>query len=206
MDFTPFIEVARAKSSNDPAHDFLHVERVLKNAQFITSKVAADIEVITPSILLHELFNYPKGHPNSRYSGDICAEEAGEVLDRLHYPPSKRGKVLECIRFHSFSRGVVPAHIEGKIVQDADRLDAIGAVGIARLFATCAEMKTPFYNSNDPFGKDRELNDKKYGLDHFYSKLFKIAEQMHTEIAQEMACKRTEFMKEYIQQLRFEIL
>lgn len=205
MDYTPLIQVARERSSDDPSHDFLHVERVLKNAQLIIKEVPADVEVIIPAILLHELFNYPKGHPRSQFSGDICAEHASEVLDQFDYPLNKRDKVLDCIRFHAFSRGVVPDHVEGKIVQDADRLDAIGAIGIARLFATCTEMKTPFYNSSDPFGQHRDLDDKKYGLDHFYIKLFRLAETMHTKVAKEIALERTEFMKEYIRRLRSEI-
>lgn len=205
MDYTPFIEVARERSSKDPAHDFLHVERVLKNAQIIIRAVPADAEVIIPAILLHELFNHPKNHPSSAYSGDICADEAREILDRFRYPSSKRAKVLDCIRFHSFSRGVIPEYIEGRIVQDSDRLDAIGAIGLARMFATCVAMNRPFYNPSDPFGENREVNDKEYGLDHVYVKLFKLAEGMHTNVGKEMASQRTEFMRDYIQQLRCEI-
>jgi uncharacterized protein len=205
MDFSPFVQAARDASSKDPAHDFLHVQRVVKNAQLILKDVPADAEVVIPAILLHELFNYPKSDPRSHLSGDICAERAGVILDECHYPPEKRHRVLDCIRFHSFSRGIVPDHIEGKIVQDADRLDAIGAIGIARLFATCAEMQRPFYNDSDPFGKHRELNDKAYGLDHFYTKLFKLADGMHTAVAKEIAFKRTEFMMEYIEQLKSEV-
>lgn len=205
MDYTPFIEIARQRSYEDPAHDFAHVTRVVKNAQLILQKEAADAEVVIPAILLHELFNYPKDHPESRYSGDVCAEKAQLVLAQFDYPLPKRDMVLDCIRFHSFSRGVTPRHLEGKIVQDADRLDAIGAIGIARLFATCAGMNRPFYDADDPFGERRDLNDHAYGIDHFYTKLFKLASGMHTEAARELAMERTAFMREYIQQLRFEI-
>ena len=205
MDYTPFIEIARERSSQDPAHDFAHVARVVKNAQRMMQKEKADAEVVIPAILLHELFNYPKDHPESRHSGDVCAEEARVVLDELDYPLSKRDMVLDCIRFHAFSRGVTPEHLEGKIVQDADRLDAIGAIGIARLFATCAGMNRPFYDVTDPFSEHRDLNDHAYGVDHFYTKLFKLASGMHTETAREMAVERTTFMHEYIQQLRSEI-
>ncbi|MCL6444003.1 MAG: HD domain-containing protein [Alicyclobacillus sp.] len=205
MDYSPFLKAAREASSKDPAHDFLHVERVLKNAQLILREVPADVEVVVPAVLLHELFNYPKNHPRSKYSGDICAEYASRVLDKYNYPRLKRDKVLDCIKFYSFFRGVVPEHIEGKIVQDADRLDAIGAIGIARLFATCVDMGRLFYDSSDPFGENREFNDKLYGLDHFYTKLLKLAEGMHTNVAREMARQRTQFMLDYIEQLRSEI-
>jgi uncharacterized protein len=205
MDFSPFIEVARRSSSTDPAHDFLHVERVLENAKLILKDIPADSEVIIPAILLHELFNYPKNDPRSQFSGDICAELAGEILDKHQYPMKKRGMVLDCIRFHSFSRGVIPAHIEGKIVQDADRLDAVGAIGIARLFATSGKTERPFYDLGDPFGEHRIFDDKTYGVDHFYVKLLKLAEGMHTTVAKEMALSRTTFMLKYIEQLRSEI-
>lgn len=205
MDFSPFIQAARDPSSTDPAHDFLHVQRAVKNAQLILKDVPADAEVVIPAILLHELFNYPKSDPRSHLSGDICAERASVILQECRYPTTKRHMVLECIRFHSFSRGVVPDHIEGKIVQDADRLDAIGAIGVARLFATCAEMQRPFYNDSDPFAKHRELNDKAYGLDHFYTKLFTLANNMHTTVAKEIALKRTDFMIKYMEQLKSEI-
>jgi uncharacterized protein len=68
--------------------------------------------------------------------------------------------IVTCIREHAFSRGIVPRTLEGRVVQDADRLDAIGAIGIARCMATCADMKRPFYSPEDPFCRAREPNDK----------------------------------------------
>lgn len=205
VDFSPYMQVAIERSSRDVAHDFSHVQRVLGNARRILQEIPADDEIVIPAILLHELFNYPKGHPQSHLSGNVCAEQAAEVLCAYGFPEGKRDAVLECIRFHSFSRGVVPTHIEGKIVQDADRLDAIGAIGIARLFATCVQMQRPFYHATDPFAKHRELDDKNYGLDHFYLKLFKLSEGMHTAVAREIARHRTQFMQDYIAQLTLEL-
>ncbi len=127
------------------------------------------------------------------------------VLVEVDYPERKRDLVLDCIRFHSFSRGIVPSHIEGKIVQDADRLDAMGAIGMARLFATGAQMKRPFYHETDPFAEHRELDDKRYSLDHVYTKLLKLADTMHTPMAKAMAATRMEFINQYLQQLRAEL-
>jgi uncharacterized protein len=164
LDFTPFVQTARERSSTDPAHDFLHVQRAWKNAQRIVQVTPADVDVVGPAVLLHELFNYPKDDPRSPWSGDVCAEYARDVLVHVDYPREKRDQVLDCIRFHSFSRGVVPSHIEGKIVQDADRLDALGAIGITRLLAASAHMKIPFYHATDPFAQHRDLDDKKTGV------------------------------------------
>ena len=113
--------------------------------------------------------------------------------------------ICECIRVHAFSRGLVPDTIDGKILQDADRLDAIGAIGIARCFATCAEMAVPFYRSDDPFCDSREPDDKQWGLDHFYRKLLRIPDSLHTAAARAIAGDRVLFMYSFIKQLGREI-
>lgn len=205
MDYTPFIETAKREALTDPAHDFLHVQRVYDNARHILKIEKADEEVVLTAVLLHELFNYPKGHPESYRSGDVCAEKAEEVLGEHSFPSEKIPHVLDCIRNHSFSKGVTPSTIEGKIVQDADRLDAIGAIGIARCFATCQEMGRPFYEQADPMSRNREPNDKLYGIDHFFIKLLNIADRLHTDTARQIAAERTGFMKHYLEQLDAEI-
>lgn len=205
MNYEPYLEAARAASSVDPAHDILHVERVVRNAQRIMEVEGGRPEIVIPAVLLHELFSYPKGHPDSKYSGDVCAERARVVLEAEGYPEEDLPLVLTCIRDHSFSKGVVPDFLEGKIVQDADRLDAIGAIGVARMFATCAEMQRPFYDNEDPFCEHRDANDKLYGMDHFYTKLLKLADRMHTDTARQMAAQRTEFMHQFLRQWKNEL-
>jgi uncharacterized protein len=205
VDYTVFMEIAKARSSDDPAHDYLHVQRVYENARRILQHESADEEVVLTAVLLHELFNYPKHHPESHRSGEICAEIAKGVLEEHGFNREKIPHVLDAIRNHSFSKGVVPTTIEGKIVQDADRLDAIGAIGIARCFATCSSMGRPFYNPEDPLCEHRDPNDKEYGIDHFFTKLFKIAEGMHTETARQIAAQRTEYMRQFLVQLSDEL-
>ena len=114
--------------------------------------------------------------------------------------------IATCIREHPFSRGIVPATIEGKVVQDADRLDAIGAIGIARCMATCAEMKRPFYAPVDPFCEQRPPDDKAWGIDHFYKKLLRIpGERSTTPTARAMAGERAAAMTQFLAQLAREI-
>lgn len=198
--------LAKAYASPDPAHDYLHVERVFKNGQLILQQEPeADAEVVLTAILLHEVFNFPKNHPMSSESGEICALIAGQILIDHQFNPDKILKVQGCIRNHSYSKGVVPSTLEEKIVQDADRLDAIGAIGIARCFATSADMKRPFYDSQDPFAQKRELDDKIYAIDHFYKKLLKLGEAMHTKAGQRLAKKRIDFMKHFLLQLSDEL-
>lgn len=204
--FETFKRLAKAYASSDPAHDYLHVERVFTNGQFILQQEPeADAEVVLTAILLHEVFNFPKNHPMSSESGEICALIAGQLLTDHHFNPDKLPKVQACIRNHSYSKGVVPTTLEEKIVQDADRLDAIGAIGMARCFATSAEMKRPFYDSQDPFAQKRELDDQNYAIDHFYKKLLRLGEAMHTKAGQELAKVRIDFMKHFLLQLSDEL-
>jgi uncharacterized protein len=199
-------ELAQSRCArNGPAHDFLHVMRVTESARRIGVVEGADLDVVLPAALLHELFNYPKGHPQSHLSGEVCAEHAADALRQEGCAAHLIDPISECIRTHAFSRGLVPATIEGKVLQDADRLDAIGAIGIARCFATCAEMGVPFYQPDDPFCRQREPDDKCWGLDHFYRKLLRIPDGLHTATARAIASERLRLMKSFLEQLGHEI-
>jgi uncharacterized protein len=147
----------------------------------------------------------PKSHPDSSRSGEICADHARELMRRHGYDEATVERVAYCIAVHSFSRGIFPETLEARVLQDADRLDAIGAIGIARLFATCADMKRPFYDARDPFCRERPADDKQFGVDHFYKKLLKISDGLHTQTARVMAEERTQMMRVYLEQLAREI-
>jgi len=189
----------------EPAHDFFHVQRVMQNARIIARSegVAEDVPVV--AALLHELFTLPKNHPDSARAGDICAEKAHELLVREGAPESFTDRVVSAIRDHAFSKGVVPDAIETQILQDADRLDALGAIGLARMWATCADMKRPFYAPDDPFCEKRDPDDKAWGLDHVYKKLLVIPSRLHTKSARKMAEARVTFMRSYLEQLEQEL-
>jgi uncharacterized protein len=188
-----------------PAHDELHVARVMDSARKIAHAEGADLDVCVTAALLHELFNHPKGHPESSRSGDVCAEHATVLLREHGYDEPFIERVAYCIRVHAFSRGIMPETLEAKVLQDADRLDAIGAIGIARLFATSAEMKRPFYALDDPFCRAREPDDKQWGIDHFYRKLLRIGDGLHTATARAIAGERIAFMRAYLDQLEREL-
>jgi uncharacterized protein len=198
---------ARARS-NEPAHDFFHVERVVTNAKAIASGEDLGAEVLATAAtaaLLHELFTLPKNHPDSARAGDRCAEKARELLDMEGAPSWLVAPVCAAIRDHSFSKGVVPEAPASRVLQDADRLDALGAIGLARMWATCADMKRPFYSPDDPFCATRPPDDKEWGLDHVYKKLLAIPERLHTKAAKAMAAERVVFLNVYLDQLRREI-
>lgn len=195
---------ARARSA-EPAHDFFHVERVVANAIAIAREEGAREAVCASAALLHELFTHPKGHPESSRAGDVCAVHAREVLECEGAPAWLVSPVCDAIRDHAFSKGVVPDALESRVLQDADRLDALGAIGLARMWATCAEMKRPFYAPEDPFCASRPPDDKLWGLDHVFKKLLVVPERLHTNAARAMAKPRVAYLRATLDQLRSEI-
>jgi uncharacterized protein len=201
-------EASALARSAEPAHDFFHVERVVGNALAVARGEDASEEVraaAATAALLHELFTLPKNHPDSARAGDRCADKARELLDVEGAPTWLITPVCEAIRDHSFSKGVVPDALPSRFLQDADRLDALGAIGLARMWATCADMKRPFYAPEDPFCATRAPDDKLWGLDHVFKKLLVIPERLHTKTARALAEERVAFLRTYVAQLGREI-
>ena len=201
-------EASALARSVEPAHDFFHVARVVGNALAIARGEGASEEIegaAATSALLHELFTLPKNHPDSARAGDRCAEKASELLEAEGAPSWLIAPVSAAIRDHSFSKGVVPDALPSRILQDADRLDALGAIGLARMWATCADMKRPFYAPDDPFCVTRAPDDKEWGLDHVFKKLLVIPARLHTKTASALAAERVAFLRTYVEQLGREI-
>lgn len=189
----------------DPAHDILHVRRVAALARSIAEAEGADVFVAVAAALLHELVNLPKNHPDSSRSGDLCAEAAAALLRAEAVEPARAAEICACIRDHAFSKGVLPTTLAARVLQDADRLDAIGALGVARCFATCNAMRTPFYSERDPLCRERDPDDKRFGLDHFFKKLLRIPEGLHTASARRLAAPRVALMQAYLQHFEREL-
>jgi len=190
---------------NDSAHDFDHIMRVFKNAQNICKKENANEKLVLSAVLLHDVVSYPKSDKRSKLSSIKSAEKAEKILKKFDFTKEEIQIICDAIRDHSFSRNKIPATIEGKILQDADRLDALGAIGIARVFAVGGSEKRPFYNIKDPFCKNRPPDDQVWTLDHFYRKLLKLESLMNTKSGKIEAKKRTKIMKEFLDELNKEI-
>src|SRR5262249_5357420 len=122
---------AQTAAPADPAHDFFHVARVVRSAEILARSEEAPELPCVLAALLHELFSFPKDHPDSPRSGDVCAEKATVLLAREGVDRVVADEVALAIRDHAFSKGVVPQATTARILQDADRLDAIGAIGLA---------------------------------------------------------------------------
>jgi uncharacterized protein len=200
-----FEDHLRRVMATDPAHDLSHIRRVVANAKRIATAEQAQMEVVVPAAWLHDVVKFGKSDPRNKKSARLAAAEAIRFLREAGYPEQYIGAIAHAIEAHSFSGNVEPQTLEAKCVQDADRMDALGAIGIARTFATTGTMGRPLYCEEDPWAQRRELNDKEYALDHFEQKLFRVAETLNTQAGRAEGRKRAEFLRGYIEQLRTEL-
>ena len=193
--FSPYDELARAvlvayPAGEDGAHDLTHLERVWRNAKAIQAEEGGDLELVAASVLLHDCVQVPKDSPQRASASRLAATEARNFLGTLLWKEHRIQVVAEAIESHSYSAGIAPTSLEGKILQDADRLDAIGLIGIARCFYTAGRMGSELYDPSDPRAKARTLDDGKFALDHFPKKLLRLAEGFHTTAGQRLALER----------------
>jgi uncharacterized protein len=191
--------------ASDPAHDLSHVRRVVQNTLKLTTTEGGDPAITIPAAWLHDCVSVAKNSPLRNQASRLAAEEAVGFLTSVDYPADLLPQIYHAIEAHSFSANIQTKSLEARIVQDADRLEAVGAIGIARCFLTGGSMGTPLYDPTDPFAETREPDDRRYTLDHFYCKLLGLADTMQTEAGQAEAEKRTAYMKAFLEQLATEI-
>lgn len=200
-----FAQFLNQETGQDPAHDRGHVLRVVANAKGIAAKEGARLEVVVPAAWLHDCVIVPKNSEQRQMASRLAAERASGFLLASGYPAAEIPAIEHAIAAHSFSAAIVPETLEAEVVQDADRLDAIGAIGIARCFAVGGALDTQLYDLREPFPGNREADDRAYVIDHFFVKLLKLAEQMRTRSGRQEADRRTDFMRQFLTQLRREI-
>lgn len=192
-------------SNGDPSHDFLHIQRVVANCKKIGAAEGANLELLCAAALLHDIVNLPKDHPERSQASTRAAKVSQEILKKHEFSEDEIKKVTTIIEEHSFSAGIKPSCVESAILQDCDRLDSLGAIGLMRTVTCGTLMKASYYNNEEPIAQNRPLEDKKYTIDHFYTKLFKLCELMNFESSRQEARKRTDFMKLFVEQLRQEL-
>ena len=186
---------------NDPAHDFEHVMRVFRNAEKICKNENGNKKLILSAVLLHDIIKIK----NRKDSALKSAKLSEKILKENYFLDNEIIIISDAIKEHSFSKGKTPSTLEGKILQDADRLDAIGAIGLARVFSFSGSNNRPFYDPKDPFSKNRNLNDNKWAIDHFYEKLLFLEGKMNTKTGKLLAKKRTKTLKDFLKELKNEI-
>ncbi len=194
-------EELRKSDDNDDSHGFGHLCRVSDLAVKFAKSEGANELVVFAAGMLHDIISLPKNHPQSHTSSKLAANRAEELLVDLSFPKELIPEVCHAIHAHSFSAKVIPESIEAKCVQDADRMEALGAFGLMRVFYCCGKYGTEILDDNDPLAKNRSLDDKRFSLDHFEKKLLTLYETMQTGSGREVAFSLSEFLKEYRQKL-----
>ncbi|MBA5608674.1 HD domain-containing protein [Duganella sp. FT3S] len=185
------VRLAAAAVDGDGAHDANHLHRVWRNASLLLDDhPEADGLVVLAACYLHDLVNLPKNDPERHLASRRAAQLARQQLAGLDFPPDKLAAVANAIESHSFSAAITPETIEANIVQDADRLDALGAVGLARLFYTAGRMGAALAHAADPMALGRALDDKAYALDHIDTKLATLPGTMRTAAGQRLGQAR----------------
>lgn len=190
---------------SDAAHDLEHIRRVVNTATMLAHSEGADLAVVLPAAWLHDCVMVPKDSPLRPQASMMAAEKAITFLEHIAYPTNNIDAIYHAIEAHSFSPNILPRTREAQIVRGADRLDAIGAIGIARCLMLGGAMGRRFYDADDPFGETRQLDDNTNVIDHFYSKLLRLADGMMTEAGRAEAQRRTAFMQQFLVQLRVEL-
>ncbi|MFJ2975059.1 phosphohydrolase [Kluyvera sp. NPDC087067] len=194
-------------NSGDASHDIAHFRRVWHTARRIAEGEQVDLPVILVASYFHDLVSLPKNHPDRSRSSTLSAQQTLLILPRdfPSFPPDCYAAVAHAIEAHSFSAQIPPQTLEAKIVQDADRLEALGAIGLARVFAVAGALNTALFDADDPFAVNRALDDKAYALDHFQTKLLRLPETMQTTKGREMAQHNADFLVHFMAKLSAEL-
>ena len=191
--------------STDPVHDIGHLERGWRTARALALEEGADLLTVLAASMLHDVVNPPKNHPDRSRASRMSAVKAAEVLGSLGFPEDRVAGVQHAVEAHSFSAGIPPRSVEARVVQDADRLESLGAIGVTRCFVASGLMRRAIADWDDPLGRNRPLDDMKFSLDHFEVKLLRLPDTMQTASGRRRAHERAAFLEEFRNRLVAEI-
>lgn len=184
------ILIPHATEGDDGSHDIAHILRVFRNAMRIHAIEGGNGRVLAAAVLLHDCVAVEKNSPLRSQASRLAAGKASNILAGLGWGAAEIEAVAHAVAAHSFSANITPETLEAKILQDADRLDAIGMVGAARCFYIAGRMASGLYDPADPLAKDRPLDDKAFAIDHFEVKLFRLADGFQTAAGRALAAER----------------
>ena len=195
--------VQKALATAEGGHDWFHIERVYKTALKIASQEQVDQQIVALAALLHDIAD-PKFNDGDETIGPKITRE---FLTAQHVDSKTIDHVEKIVQHMSFKNSLEPQSfnsLEMQVVQDADRLDAIGAIGIARCFNYGGYKNRPLYDPDiapvTHLSKEAYKNSKGPTINHFYEKLLKLKEGMHTKTCRQMAAGRHEFMVNFLSQ------
>jgi uncharacterized protein len=202
----PTIEQARLwYASSDAVHDFEHVLRVYRMAERLAEAEHADLEIVRAAALLHDAEGTMPGADSRTNHHHASAEFAAEVLRAEGWDPERIAAVQHCIRAHRYrDRSEPPRTVEAKVLFDADKLDVLGAIGVARVVAYATLAGQPWYA--EPSEQFRQTGQEEPGEPHssYHEHLFKlrkVRERMFTETARLIAAERLRYLDEYFERL-----
>lgn len=196
---------SKAMQDADPGHGIEHVERVLKNACVLIGQNQVSLEVLLPAIWLHDCVPIPKNSPLRSQASRLSANRAIELLSSINYPSETFSQIQHAIAAHSFSANIPCESDEAKILQDADRLEGLGAIGLARCLMTGGSMGQRLVHPTDPFPSHRTPEDNVQSVDHFYAKLFRLPSMMNTPEGRSLAESRCGILITFLHQLAEEM-
>lgn len=173
-------------SGEGTGHDYFHIERVVRIAVQIARQENADLFLVELAAWVHDVGDYKLNN-----GFDKSEEQITAILNPLNIPQEIISKVIEIVSQVSFSKGKTAESLGAKIVQDADRLDAIGAIGLTRVFAYGGSKQREIYNPQYPEGTS---------IQHFYDKLLTLRDRMNTNSGKAMAAERHRFLENFLEQ------
>lgn len=204
--YASLVAAVWAKGPSDGAHDIGHLSRVWANARAIAlDEGPVDMAVLEAAVWFHDLVNLPKTHPDRSRASTLSAAQAVEILRAEGFDTARLPAVAHAIAAHSFSAGIAPETPEARILQDADRLEALGAVGIARMFMVAGATGGAMADAADPMALHRPLDDRAFALDHMQTKLLRLPDTMQTRMGRALAEERAEWMMSFRSRLLIEM-
>lgn len=189
----------------DGAHDDSHLLRVWRNVEKIKAEEGGDTRILMASTLLHDCVWVDKGSPERPFASRLAAQKAGDVLSSLAWTAQDISRVSHAIEAHSFSAGIAPQSLEARILQDADRLDAMGFIGVARCLWVAGARQASIYHTTDPAAEHRPLDDNLYALDHFQTKLLGLGDKLQTATGQRLAAQRADTLRAFYRGILAEV-
>lgn len=194
-----------AFDTQDGAHDIGHLLRVWRNVERIATAEGGDTEILLAATLLHDCVWIDKASPRRSMASRLAAHRARDLLADLGWRQDRIDRVAHAIEAHSFSAGITPVSLEAEILQDADRLDALGHIGIARCFYVAGMGGRAICDVADPGALNRPLDDARFALDHFQTKLLRLGDNFRTAEGRRLAAARMAVLRDFHDGLLTEI-
>ena len=192
----------QVRMAQDGAHDTGHLARVARWAVRLAPETPA---LAVAAALTHDLVNLPVNHPERARASELSATQARELLRVCGFTEAEADAVALAVRDHSFSRGAAPETPLAAALQDADRLDALGALGVLRAATVGGALGRPLLDAGDPWAERRPLDDARFTLDHFFTKLLRLPEGFHTAAGRLEAERRARAMRDFLGELGLEL-